>query len=141
MTPRWRQLGVVWLAAACAALPALLRGPEAAAQGPSLTAPPLVAPAGPQLQPTTDPAIQAELSALRQRVEQLEASAKTEVIAPAPVIESSPQPPSHPTLAIGGFLQTDTAWFIQNEISRLAVGDLADLTAIRRARVQFTGDL
>ncbi len=55
--------------------------------------------------------------------------------------EGESAPPPYPTLDISGFLQFDSVWFDESEASRMAFGDIADSTAVRRARLAVSGDI
>ena len=46
---------------------------------------------------------------------------------------------AYPTLDVGGFLQTDAAWYAQNEASIESVGDIDDRIALRRVRLNASG--
>ncbi len=47
----------------------------------------------------------------------------------------------YPTMKIDGFLQFDSVWFGETAATRMAYGDIADSTAVRRARLAASGDI
>lgn len=47
----------------------------------------------------------------------------------------------YPTVHFGGFLQFDSVWFGESEATRAVYGNIADSTAVRRARLAASGDI
>jgi len=47
----------------------------------------------------------------------------------------------YPTIDVGGFIQLDSGWFIQEDANTRAVGDIENKTGLRRVRVKFFGDI
>lgn len=54
-------------------------------------------------------------------------------------VEEAEAAPFKPEVFLGGFLQTDTAWFSQDATNRANLGDIQDGTDFRRARLMAYG--